>query len=276
MGTAWNWGASAGIIAGTYPNRGLVFPKVDERPPFQTREEIERQISGGSLNEGEQEALWECLFLTQPEIAVILDHAKQHSRHGWIYPMICFAAHTGARRSELLRARVTDLDFDGETVLLRECKRVKGRRTTRRAPLSPHLMQVLQAWLGDHPGGPYLFCHGKHVTRSRTRSRSAAAPLPVIQAPNRDTSHRDHRTSCSSLTAKEAHDHFKRTLRGSTWEMLKGWHVFRHSFISCCVAAGVDQRLIDEWVGHTTDEMRKRYRHLVPSTRKQAIRSVFG
>ena len=40
--------------------------------------------------------------------------------------------------------------------------------------------------------------------------------------------------------------------------------------------AGVDQRLIDDWVGHTTEEMRRRYRHLIPSVQKQAIRSVFG
>ena len=45
----------------------------------------------------------------------------------------------------------------------------------------------------------------------------------------------------------------------SKWEVMRGWHVLRHSFISFCAAAGVDQRLIDEWVGHTTEEMRKRY-----------------
>jgi integrase len=78
------------------------------------------------------------------------------------------------------------------------------------------------------------------------------------------------------LTGSEAHDHFKRTLAGSRWEVMRGWHVLRHSFISCCAAAGGDQRLIDEWVGHTTGEMRRRYRHLIPSVQKQAIRSVFG
>ena len=33
-------------------------------------------------------------------------------------------------------------------------------------------------------------------------------------------------------------------------------------------AAGVDQRLIDDWVGHTTEEMRRRYRHLIPSVQE--------
>ena len=36
-----------------------------------------------------------------------------------------------------------------------------------------------------------------------------------------------------------------------------------------------DQRLIDAWVGHTTEEMRRRYRHLLPDQSASAIRSVF-
>ena len=31
----------------------------------------------------------------------------------WIHPLFCFAAHTGARRSEILRALVADVDFIG-------------------------------------------------------------------------------------------------------------------------------------------------------------------
>ena len=41
----WNWGVRAGLLSGTFPNRGLVYPKTDEKPPFQTWEEIERQIA---------------------------------------------------------------------------------------------------------------------------------------------------------------------------------------------------------------------------------------
>jgi len=78
------------------------------------------------------------------------------------------------------------------------------------------------------------------------------------------------------LTANEVHDHFQRTLAGSKWAVIPGWHCFRHSFISVCASRGVDQRLIDDWVGHQTEEQRRRYRHLLPSTQQQAIRSVFG
>ena len=78
------------------------------------------------------------------------------------------------------------------------------------------------------------------------------------------------------LSRTEASNHFNHTLAGTKWERLTGWHVLRHSFVSNCAAAGVDQRLIDAWVGHTTEDMRRRYRHLIRGVEQQAIKSVFG
>src|SRR5206468_11170127 len=115
------------------------------------------------------------------------------------------------------------------------------------------LAGILREWIADHPGGQFLFCHESEVARSKTK-----------------------RLECMAVTRNEANDHFKRTLQDSKWRVLRGWHVFRHSFVSNCAAAGVDQRVIDEWVGHQTDEQRKRYRHLLPSRQQQAIKAVFG
>ena len=78
------------------------------------------------------------------------------------------------------------------------------------------------------------------------------------------------------MTKSEAHNHFKKALAGSRWEIVRGFHVLRHSFISCLAAAGVDQRIIDEFVGHTTDEQRRRYRHPIPDVKRQAIATAFG
>jgi len=33
--------------------------------------------------------------------------------------------------------------------------------------------------------------------------------------------------------------------------------------------------LIDEWVGHQTEEQRRRYRHLYPTTQQEAISRMF-
>jgi integrase len=56
---------------------------------------------------------------------------------------------------------------------------------------------------------------------------------------------------------------------------LRGFHVFRHSFASNCAAKGIDQRILDAWLGHTT-EIRKRYLHLIPSNESAAIGLVFN
>jgi hypothetical protein len=42
------------------------------------------------------------------------------------------------------------------------------------------------------------------------------------------------------------------------------------------VSRGVDQRVIDEVVGHQSEEQRKRYRHLYPGVMREAITRVFG
>jgi integrase len=52
-----------------------------------------------------------------------------------------------------------------------------------------------------------------------------------------------------------------------------GFHTYRHSFASNLACLGVDQRIIDEFMGHQTEEMRKRYRHLFPKQRRPAIES---
>src|ERR1700756_4027568 len=108
------------------------------------RAQIEREIAGGHEDPGE---LWEGLYLELPEIAELLLYVKDHASQPFIAPMIAFAAHTGARRSEMLRALVTDVDFTGNSVLVREKKRARGKQTTRRVPLTPSLAGVLKEWL---------------------------------------------------------------------------------------------------------------------------------
>ena len=72
------------------------------------------------------------------------------------------------------------------------------------------------------------------------------------------------------------HGDSRRTLAGSTWEVVRARHVLRHSFIWACASRGVDPRPIDERVGHKTEEMRRRYWPLYTSVRREAIASVFG
>jgi integrase len=249
----WNWAVHGGLLKGTFPGRGLRFPKEEEKEPFRTFAEIEAIIAAENPDEERLEVLWECLYLTRPEIEEFLVHVREHGTLPWVYPMVAFAAYTGARRSEMLRALATDVDLAGRIVIVREKKRVKGKRSTRTAPLTPKLAVVLREWLAVKPESPFLFCQSQRVTRSKTK-----------------------RTGATPVTKDEAHDHFKRTVEDSKWKVLRGYHVLRHSFISALASQGVDQRVIDEVVGHQSEEQRKRYRHLYPGVMREAIEGVFG
>jgi integrase len=156
----------------------------------------------------------------------------------------CYTAYTDARRSEILRSRVDDLDFEAGTVTIREKKRDRTREMTfRTVPMADGLKSVLQEWLKvHHPGGAYMFAgrRGKPFTRQM-------------------------------LTKA-----FRSAVEESPWQMVQGYHVLRHSFASKCVLKGVDQQITDDWMGHQTEAMRRRYRHLFPDQQREAIRLVFG
>jgi site-specific recombinase XerD len=115
--------------------------------------------------------------------------------------------------------------------------------TFRSVPMSAALSTVLRDWLqGDHSGGPYTICgsSGQPLTRQ--------------------------------VMTKE----FRAAVDGSRWRVVQGYHVLRHSFASNCALKGVDQRIIDAWMGHQTEAMRRRYSHLFPEQQQAAIRAVFG
>src|SRR5690606_6527036 len=78
------------------------------------------------------------------------------------------------------------------------------------------------------------------------------------------------------ITRDMATYHLKACLRGTKWEVVKGWHALRHSFASNCAAAGVDERTINAWMRHSGEAMARRYRHLFPDAQRRDIERVFG
>jgi integrase len=234
---AWNWALRMGMTHAPFPNGGLVYPKGDDKLPFMTSDEIRRRIDAGS----DADEVWECLYLTGDEITKLLDDVQERTVTEWIYPAFALAAHTGARRSEMMRAKPEDVDLKADVVTLREKKRVRGRRTTRRVPLSGRLAEALGRWMSERRGAAFLFGLGSTM-----------------------------------LSPQAAQQGFERAVRDTKWKVLRGWHVLRHNFISALASQGIDQRIIDDFVGHQTEEQRRRYRHLYPSTQQEAIERVFG
>ena len=129
-------------------------------------------------------------------------------------------------------------------ITIREKKRDRSREMTfRTVPIAGVLRSVLRAWLDEsHPAGPYMLC--RQGGRPFTRQMMTKA--------------------------------FRSAVKESPWQVVQGYHVLRHSFASNCALKGVDQRVIDSWMGHQTEAMRRRYRHLFPEQEQMAMRLVSG
>lgn len=247
--TVWNWGRLHDLIEKEFPSKGLKYPKGEEKPPFMTFAEVEKRVKKASAAEAAD--LWECVFLSLDEINELLETVKCQAHQPSVYPMFVFAAHTGARRSEIIRSQICDIDFEENTITIHERKRSHDKTTTRRVPMSPFLREVMQKHLAMHSDLNLTFWH-EYATM---RGHRGIDPRP--------------------LGPDTAHDYFKQTLADSKWNKLRGWHVFRHSFCSNAAAAGIDQRIINSWVGHQTEEMVRRYRHMLPNQEQAAIKHLW-
>ncbi len=65
--------------------------------------------------------------------------------------MLLFALHTAARKGEIFRAKVEDLDFDRETIRISTCKRSGGHTEIDTIPMTNNLKEALRSWLGNRP-----------------------------------------------------------------------------------------------------------------------------
>lgn len=238
----WNWAKKQGYLDRPAPVDQLIFPKRNEKPPFMTMGEIERLVERTGISGKQASEIWESLYLTGEEIEGLLEHVSNQQAESFVYPMFVLTAHTGMRRSELVRSEVSDFDFEGRTILVREKKRSRKHALSfRRVPMSGLIEKVFRKYFSECPSKGY----------SLSRLNDAV------------------------LSEDTATNHFKSVLTGSRWRKVRGFHVLRHSFASNAAAKGIDQRMIDEWMGHQTEEMRRRYRHLAPSHQRAAIDTVF-
>ena len=216
-------------------------------PPFRTIAEVEAMIERGGLDHESELALWDCIFLSPAEIADLLVMVRGRAKCSESFLAHAIPAYTGMRRGELLRLRWSDIEFDHDALIARSQKQSRQvSESRRRIDLHPELKTILTEWRAKRPKGQYVLCDEGNL---------------------------------DPLTPPLANSRFWQPLRGTVWclESRKnsfkiGFHTYRHSFASNLAAAGVDQRIIDGWMGHQTEAMREQYRHLFPRDRQTAIR----
>jgi len=223
-----------------------------DRDPFKTVEEIQAIIERSRPKGRALREAWSALYLNLPQIAELLQLVKDRARESTAFLLHAIPAYTGMRRGEVLRLRWAEVNLTHEYLTARSRKQSRSKdEVTRLIELHPDLKVHLAARQQQCRKGEFVICR------------------PGDWRP---------------FTPTQANKMFWQPLRGTDWclDGKKNWfkigfHTYRHSFASNLAAAGVDQRVIDEFMGHTTDDMRKRYRHLFPRNRRRAIDSLnFG
>lgn len=168
--TVWNWAHRRGHVPTASPAKGITFPKEKEKPPFRTYDQVKSIVDRGGLSKVEVRELWDGLFLDKGQVAEVLGHVREHAPSDWLYPFFVAAAHTGARRSELLRARVEDFDFANRVVLVREKKKSRNRETFRTVDMTPLVESVVKGYLADG--------HRPNVAAVESLQKLAAGRIP--------------------------------------------------------------------------------------------------
>jgi hypothetical protein len=81
LSSIWNrWARPVGLMTGPVPSKGLIYAKAQAKPPFQTRDQIERQIARGGLTDAEAKDLWGSLFLTLSQVHERIEHVGSRAR----------------------------------------------------------------------------------------------------------------------------------------------------------------------------------------------------
>ncbi len=217
-------------------NPGHRFKKAGVPHRFMTRPEINEQIKRGGLTDKEEKDLMRFRYLKMDEITELLKLSKRSPLH----PLIALLAYTGMRRGEALSLEWKDVDLKRKKILVRSRKQSSSVEFTGRdIDIHPKLLPILKKLHKTSKKGKYVFS-------------------------NNQSGYWDQ---------DSAYRQFKNLIAGTSFEGI-GFHCFRHSFASNLAALGVDQRIIDHFMGHQTEEIRRRYQHLFPASRRKAIDSL--
>ncbi len=182
---------------------------------------------------------------TREEVASIVALARD--QRSWIYPLLVFLFHTGARRGEALGLRWEDVDLPRGVVRIRRA-RVHGHEVT---PKSGRSREVP---IGA--AGPELRRVLTELAKTRLRREGVRDPWLVFLSPTGQPIEERNLSRAWAALRSEFGRLGVRPLR---------LHDARHTFASHALEARVSVRRLASWLGHANPETTLRiYAHVVP------------
>ena len=205
----WAWGLDHGFIKGLNPFAAVKLGAALERERFLSREEAGR----------------------------LLDAIGEREAHGLLSPLFGDALRllllTGARKTEVLGLRWTELDFERRIATLQpERTKAGGKTGVRRIHLSPPALSLLQA----------------RLAASEVNRRGIKSPYVFPAA----------RGSGHAVGLRKV---FLDVCAAASLEGVR-IHDLRHSFASFALADGASLFLIGKALGHANARTTERYAHL--------------
>lgn len=202
---------------------------------FITKTEIDEQIGRGGLSDDEIRKLRRFRYLEPEEVPRLQSLAETTTP--WLYPALVTLVYTGMRRGEVVSLEWRDVDFKSRKIWVRSRKQSRSAEFAGRdIDIHGNLLGILAAHREKHPKGRFVFSD----------------------------------LDGNPLKAAVLHRAFKALVDGTEFDGI-GLHCLRHTFASSLAAQGVDDRLIDHYMGHQTVEMRRRYQHLFPNKKAEGI-----
>lgn len=152
--------------------------------------------------------------------------AADEPLQSWLFVLAC----TGMRVGELQRLRVEDVDLAGNWIHIRSRSGAETKtRTSRKVPVHPRLRAELAR--GPRSAGPWFFTAGRSTK---------------------------HPAGGNWINPKRVNDQFQRLLKSLKLPTGRAAgfviHSLRHFFETYTVNAGIPQRVIDAWLGHSSDK----------------------
>jgi integrase len=182
---------------------------------------------------------------TKEEAAALLRIAEQHEPA--LYPALCFALGTGARRGEILALRWEDIDFNRHRVHIRRAATLEGttkapkNRRGRFTPLMPSVIKMLRQQL---------------ARQHRAQLRGKPEPTWVFPSPTgKFWRERNFNRVFDRLRRRAAKDGIRPL----------SLHCTRHTFISWALESGKSPKRVSEWVGASAPVIHARYEHVIGS-----------
>jgi len=174
---------------------------------------------------------------------------------------------SGLRISECLRLRVKDIDFDMSTIIVKEGKGNKERRTllpqSLIAPLKEQISYVNNLHDFDMANGHGAVYLPNALDKKYPKAASQLAwkyvfPAEKIALDPRSNVYRRHHIVEATVQRQ-----VKKAIQQAKIEKHAGPHTFRHSFGTKLLENGYDLRTIQELMGHTDVKTTEIYTHVI-------------